>query len=57
MRVLVIGGTSFMGPRVVRLLHKQGHTITIFHRGQTEADLPSGVEQILGDRANLVAFR
>ncbi len=46
MRILVIGGTGFIGPSVVRILHEQGHDIILFHRGQTEVDLPSGVGHI-----------
>lgn len=46
MRVLVIGGTSFIGPHVVRTLHEQGHAVAVFHRGQTEADLPPVVQHI-----------
>ena len=53
MRVLIIGGTGFIGPRVVRLLHEQGHTVAVFHRGKTEADLPEDVQHIhCGDVAN-----
>ena len=50
MRILIIGGTNFMGPHVVRTLSEQGHEVTVLHRGQTEADLPPGVNEILGDR-------
>ena len=53
MRILVIGGTRFMGPLVVRSLSEQGHEITVFHRGQTRTDLPRGVREILGDRRPL----
>jgi nucleoside-diphosphate-sugar epimerase len=53
MRILVIGGTRFMGPLVVRLLSEQGHEVTVFHRGQTRTDLPRGVREILGDRRPL----
>ena len=53
MRILVIGGTRFMGPLVVRSLSEQGHEITVFHRGQTRTDLPRGVREILGDRRSL----
>ena len=53
MRILVIGGTNFMGPLVVRSLSDQGHEVTVFHRGQTRADLPGGVKELLGDRRPL----
>jgi len=53
MHILVIGGTNFMGPLVVRSLSEQGHEVTVFHRGQTQTDLPSGVKEILGDRQSL----
>jgi nucleoside-diphosphate-sugar epimerase len=43
MRVLVIGGTRFIGPHVVRGLHALGHEITVFHRGEHTAELPTGV--------------
>jgi nucleoside-diphosphate-sugar epimerase len=56
MRILIIGGTRFMGPLVVRQLHAQGHELTVFHRGQSQAeapDLPEGVREIRGDRRQL----
>lgn len=53
MRILIIGGTRFMGPIVVRLLHEQGHEITVFHRGQSHTGLPVGAQEILGDRRSL----
>ncbi len=53
MRIFVIGGTRFIGPPVVRRLVDLGHDVTIFHRGETEADLPQGVEHVHGDRARL----
>jgi nucleoside-diphosphate-sugar epimerase len=36
-RVLVFGGTRFMGPHVVRELAARGHDVTLFHRGEHEA--------------------
>jgi len=57
MRTLVIGGTGFMGPHVVRMLHERGHRVTVFHRGQSVSDLPDGVEELLGARARLREFR
>jgi nucleoside-diphosphate-sugar epimerase len=56
MRLLVIGGTRFIGPRVVAQLVEQGHEVAVFHRGQTAAALPVGVRSILGDRHRLADF-
>ena len=50
MRVLIVGGTHFIGPHVVRALVKGGHEVTVFHRGETRADLPAAVRFIQGDR-------
>jgi nucleoside-diphosphate-sugar epimerase len=46
MRVLIIGGTAFIGPHVVRSLVSGGHEVTIFHRGEHEAELPRGVRHV-----------
>ncbi|MBV9228016.1 MAG: NAD-dependent epimerase/dehydratase family protein [Chloroflexi bacterium] len=46
MRILILGGTSFIGPAVVRTLASGNHDIAVFHRGQTEADLPPNVVHI-----------
>jgi len=51
MRVLVFGGTQFMGPYVVRQLLARGHDVTLFHRGEHEA-LPE-VRHVHGDRARI----
>jgi nucleoside-diphosphate-sugar epimerase len=51
MRVLVIGGTNFIGPHIVTALHRQGHEITVYHRGVHEADFPSAVRHIHSPRA------
>ena len=53
MRVLVVGGTGFIGPRVVRRLVDGGREVAVFHRGRKEADLPEGVERVRGDRRKL----
>jgi nucleoside-diphosphate-sugar epimerase len=53
MRILVVGGTGFSGPHVVRRLLDMGHEIALFHRGRTEADSPGDVHHIQGDRARL----
>jgi nucleoside-diphosphate-sugar epimerase len=49
-RVLVVGGTIFIGPAVVRQLAHAGHDVAVFHRGEHEIDLPDGVRHIHGDR-------
>jgi nucleoside-diphosphate-sugar epimerase len=57
MRVLILGGTRFMGPAVARRLLADGHEVTVFHRGQTLGDLPPEVEHLYGERGNLSASR
>jgi nucleoside-diphosphate-sugar epimerase len=53
MRILVIGGTGFIGRVVVSRLVERGHELALFQRGQTMADLPREVQHILGDRRGL----
>ena len=50
MRVLVLGGTKFLGRHTVELLLARGHDVTIFHRGQIGRELFADVERVLGDR-------
>lgn len=57
MRVLILGGTSFIGPSVVRQLVEAGHQVTLFSRGQSQADLPEGVDRVTGSRADILQFR
>lgn len=46
MKILVIGGTRFIGTRVVRQLVDHGHAVTVYHRGQHEAQIPSSVRHV-----------
>jgi nucleoside-diphosphate-sugar epimerase len=55
MKILVIGGTGFIGPHLVRQLSRMGHSVSIFHRGSTQAHLPA--ESILGERQDLAGLR
>ncbi|MDX6513994.1 MAG: hypothetical protein QOE36_3498 [Gaiellaceae bacterium] len=50
MRILVLGGTRFIGPFLVRELVAAGHEVAIFHRGEHEVELP--VEHMHGDFAD-----
>lgn len=49
-RILVLGGTGFAGPPIVRSALARGHTVTLFNRGKTNPGLFPNVETILGDR-------
>ncbi len=53
MRILVLGGTSFIGPPVVELLRDAGHSLALFHRGEGESGASSDIQHIHGDRAQL----
>lgn len=53
MRILVLGGTRFIGLAAVKRLAKLGHDLAVFHRGQTQASLPDGVQELYGDRKQL----
>src|SRR5579884_1115064 len=46
MRVLVIGGTKFIGAHVVNQLARAGHRVTVYHRGETETPLPETVRHV-----------
>jgi 2'-hydroxyisoflavone reductase len=48
-RILIFGGTGFIGPNTVRYAVERGHEVSIFTRGRSEADIPD-VEQLVGDR-------
>ena len=53
LRLLVLGGTAFLGPALVEQALAAGHRVTLFNRGRTAPDLFKGVEQVetlLGDR-------
>ena len=55
MRILVIGGTRFIGVYLTELLVKAGHEVVLFNRGNHAA--PSGVGQIIGDRTDATQLK
>ncbi|HSU16591.1 NAD-dependent epimerase/dehydratase family protein [Longimicrobium sp.] len=54
MRILIVGGTGFIGRAVVRAMH--GHELALFHRGATCRE-PRDTHHLHGDRAELLAYR
>jgi 2'-hydroxyisoflavone reductase len=50
MKILILGGTGFIGPHMVRAALERGHTVSIFNRGRTNTHLFPEVEKLKGDR-------
>lgn len=50
MRLLILGGTMFLGPHLIDAAAARGHSVTIFHRGKHALDDRPAVERIAGDR-------
>jgi 2'-hydroxyisoflavone reductase len=50
-KVLVLGGTSFLGPAVVEAAVVAGHTVTLFNRGVTNPGLFPNLEKLRGFRS------
>jgi len=49
MKVLMIGGTRYLGRAITQRLAARGDAVTVANRGQTEWDLPAGVERVAAD--------
>lgn len=50
-RLLILGGTGFIGPPMLAYAASRGHSITIFTRGNRQPEVP-GIEHLVGDRNN-----
>jgi nucleoside-diphosphate-sugar epimerase len=50
-KLLVLGGTEFLGRAAVGAALRRGHDVTLFNRGQTNPELFPEVEKLRGDRA------
>jgi 2'-hydroxyisoflavone reductase len=55
MRILILGGTVFLGPALVEAALASGHQVTLFNRGRSRPDLFPQIEKVHGDRADGLA--
>jgi nucleoside-diphosphate-sugar epimerase len=51
MRILIVGGTRFIGVYLTKILAERGHEVVLFNRGNKPVPVP-GVRQINGDRSD-----
>jgi len=51
-KILVLGGTGFIGPHMVREALRRGHEVTLFNRGKSNSTLFPDIELLVGDRNN-----
>jgi len=57
MRSLVLGGSTFVGRRLVRQLAGHGHEVSVLNRGRTPTALPPGVGRYTADRTDIDSVR
>ena len=52
LRILILGGTGFIGPHMVREALRRGHEVELFNRGRTDSELFPDLKLLVGDRDN-----
>ena len=57
MKTLVLGGSVFVGRRLVEMLASDGHDVTVLNRGHTTTVLPDGVGRLVADRTDVASMR
>lgn len=57
MKTLVLGGTGFVGRRLVEILVAEGAGVTVLNRGVTPVELPPGVARLVADRSDTTSMR
>ncbi len=50
LKILMLGGTAFLGPAIVDNALARGHEVTLFNRGRTNTHLYPDLEKLVGDR-------
>lgn len=50
LKILILGGTAFLGPELVEAAQRRGHALTLFNRGKTNPQLFPDIEKLRGDR-------
>ncbi|MFO0974385.1 MAG: NAD-dependent epimerase/dehydratase family protein [Phycisphaerae bacterium] len=50
LKLLILGGTGFLGPHTVEAARARGHTLTLFNRGKTNPQLFPDIEKLHGNR-------
>lgn len=56
-KTLILGGSTFVGRRMVDLLVRDGGEVAVLNRGKTASALPDGVSRIVGDRTSTESMR
>ena len=50
MKILIVGGTSFVGRAIAHAAVENGHDVSVLNRGKSPNDLPDSVHRLIGDR-------
>lgn len=52
LKILILGGTGYIGPHMVREALRRGHEVSLFNRGRTGDDMFPDLQTFIGDRNN-----
>lgn len=52
LKILILGGTGYIGPHMVREALRRGHDVSLFNRGRTDDDMFPDLQTFIGDRNN-----
>jgi 2'-hydroxyisoflavone reductase len=52
LKILILGGTGYIGPHMVHEALRRGHEVSLFNRGRTDDDMFPDLQTFLGDRDN-----